>query len=412
MASKSKKPVPQPMSNPTAQGNNKTEGPANSDAIIESLHSPDWLVEPSVTTNVLVQGSNRFDNGNISWKTSWSAPNGFQSSEKHSEKGPNLNVPFSFEEPAIMGGMKDGDRVKMVVEASADGKVDTEEREFIMKVPTEELKVWEVFFDNYNEDQDNADQTVQEVVRRSDPLIFDLNRDGKLDITGANQEGNGKIDGETVAFDIDPERSNIAGWSFRSESHRPGIQTGIGARQAPAVPGGKAVYNTGKEESTNKHGSGRWREDPSKGTSADIYNAKGEIVGRWTDGFYHWGPKFGSKEEQTEWIKGTGDGFLVWDQNGNGKIDSNTEMMSEYDIQGNKVFENGFEKLSHYFDEDENGVIEGAELEELKFWVDNGDAKTQEGELRELSDFGIRKITIPKKGKLTSSTTATEEKYI
>ena len=123
MASKSKKPVPQPMSTPTAQGNNQAEGPANSDAIIESLHSPDWLVEPSVTTNVLVQGSNRFDNGNIAWKTSWSAPNGFQSSEKHAEKGPNLNVPFSFEEPAIMGGMKDGDRVKLVVKP-VDGKVD------------------------------------------------------------------------------------------------------------------------------------------------------------------------------------------------------------------------------------------------------------------------------------------------
>ena len=34
------------------------------------------------------------------------------------------------------------------------------------------------------------------------------------------------------------------------------------------------------------------------------------------------------KEEETEWIRGTGDGFLVWDINGNGKIDSNTEMMS------------------------------------------------------------------------------------
>ena len=46
-------------------------------------------------------------------------------------------------------------------------------------------------------------------------------------------------------------------------------------------------------------------------------------------------------EERTEWLQGTGDGFLVWDINGNGKIDSNTEMMSEFDAEGNKVFENG-----------------------------------------------------------------------
>ena len=65
------------------------------------------------------------------------------------------------------------------------------------------------------------------------------------------------------------------------------------------------------------------------------------------------------KRKRTEWLKGTGDGYLVWDINGNGKIDSNTEMMSEFDAEGNKVFENGFEKLQHYFDHDKNGVIEG-----------------------------------------------------
>ena len=58
------------------------------------------------------------------------------------------------------------------------------------------------------------------------------------------------------------------------------------------------------------------------------------------------------------------------------------------------------------------GVIEGAELSELKFWVDDGDAKTEEGELRELSEFGIQKIAIPKKGELTSTTTATKEELL
>lgn len=412
MGSKSTRQAPQAASPQTSQGSgNNTSGQSNSeilensDAVIESIYSEDYYVTPETTTNVLVQGSNRFDNGNIAWKTSWEAPNGFKNAGTHAEKGPNLSVPFNFGLPMTEGALKDGDRIKMVVEGSVAGKVDREVREFIMKIPTEELKVWEVMFDSHSSDSNAADQTV----RTQDPLIFDLNRDGKLDITGANQEGNGKIDGDTVLFDINPERSNISGWSFKARRHRPGLRAGRGQVQVPPVPGGRAVYNTGKEESTNKFGRGLWKEDPSKGTSADIFDAKGDLVGRWINSHYHWGPKAGVKEERTEWIKGTGDGFLVWDQNGNGRIDSNSEMMSEFDINGNKVFENGFEKLSHYFDEDENGIIEGAELDELKFWVDNGDAKTQEGELRDLEDFGIRKITIPKKGVLTSTTTATKE---
>ena len=77
-----------------------------------------------------------------------------------------------------------------------------------------------------------------------------------------------------------------------------------------------------------------------------------------------------------------------------------------------RSFENGFEKLAHYFDHDNNGIIEGAELSELKFWVDDGDAKTEEGELRELSEFGIQRINIPKKGELKSTTTALKEEFI
>ena len=89
-------------------------------------------------------------------------------------------------------------------------------------------------------------------------------------------------------------------------------------------------------------------------------------------------------------------------------------MMSEFDASGNKVFQDGFEKaLTHYFDHDNNGVIEeGKELEDLKFWVDDGDAKTEDGELRELSEFGIQRITIPKRGDLESTTTATQEQFL
>ena len=53
-----------------------------------------------------------------------------------------------------------------------------------------EQKIWEVFFDHKDKNSNKG--------HRIDPLILDLNKDGKFDITGANQEGNGKIDGPTV----------------------------------------------------------------------------------------------------------------------------------------------------------------------------------------------------------------------
>ena len=67
------------------------------------------------------------------------------------------------------------------------------------------MLIWEVFFDHKVEGETKG--------RRIDPLILDLNRDGKFDITGANQEGNGKIDGDTVSFDIDPSRQS---WALNS----------------------------------------------------------------------------------------------------------------------------------------------------------------------------------------------------
>ena len=213
------------------------------------------------------------------------------------------------------------------------------------------MKVWEVFFD-----QRQATGKGKQI----DPLILDLNRDGKFDITGANQEGNGKIDGDTVSFDIDPSKQS---WALNSPGHRPGYYEGRMSQDVAPVPDGKAIYNTGKSESTNKHGPGRWTEDTSKGVSAKVYNSDGKWVGEWVA--RDWGRSVVvalddtdfspiDVKEETEWMKGTGDGLLVWDKMV--IIDDNTEMMSEFDVNGNKVFQNGFEKLAFYFDVDKNGV--------------------------------------------------------
>ena len=292
------------------------------------------------------------------------------------------------------------------------GASDTESID--IEVFGKEIAVWEVLFDT----QDVTDITNPDGgPTRIDPLIFDLNMDGQLDITGANQEGNGKFDGETVLFDMDPNRQGTTGWEFSSPGHRPGYYEGGNNSRVPAVPNGIAIYDTGEQESTNKEGIGRWYEDRSKGNSADIFDEEGRLVGQWREdawgeshqgriGQYYWGATgSGEHRERTEWMKGTGDGFLVWDHNGNGIIDDNTEMMSEFDIEGNETFKNGFEKLAHYFDHDGDGVIQGNELNGLMFWVDDGDAITEEGELQSLDKYGITHITIPTDDSLTSSAT-------
>ena len=40
--------------------------------------------------------------------------------------------------------------------------------------------------------------------------------------------------------------------------------------QVPPVTGGQAVFDTGKKESTDKHGQGRWTEDPNKVDSKNL----------------------------------------------------------------------------------------------------------------------------------------------
>ena len=85
-------------------------------------------------------------------------------------------------------------------------------------------------------------------------------------------------------------------------------------------------------------------------------------------------------------------------------------MMSEFDKDGKKAFANGFAKLAFYFDKDKSGVIEGAELKGLKFWVDkDGDAKTDKGELQELSKYGITQIVIPGHHDLESTSKSKQE---
>jgi hypothetical protein len=341
----------------------------------------------------------------LTWDYNWSgAVDGSVSNE-----GPTTWIKTGFNLPAlnVIAGQS------ITVEATVrdpSGLSDTES--VTIDVIGEEIAVWEVFFDSESVNSDGSGTPT-----RIDPLIFDLNKDGQLDITGANQEGDGKIDGEGVLFDMDPSKQGKTGWKWSSPGHRPGYYHGGENSRAPKVPNGTVVYDTGKTESTNKAGVGRWFEDRSKGSKADIFDKDGNLVGMWDRstwgeshqgriGQYYWEPTGnGEKRERTEWIKGTGDGFLVWDHNNNGIIDDNTEMMSEFDREGKKQFNNGFEKLAHYFDKDKDGVIRGSELNGLKFWVDDGDAITEDGELKSLDSYGITEIALPDSGGMKSTST-------
>lgn len=107
------------------------------------------------------------------------------------------------------------------------------------------------------------------------------------------------------------------------------------------------------------------------------------------------------KADRTEWMKkGSQDGMLVADYNGDGKINDGREMMRNTGEDGTAFkYKNGWEKLSALHDKNKDGQISGDELKDLKMWVDsNGDAKTDPGELKSLASLGISQINIPKNG--------------
>jgi hypothetical protein len=99
-------------------------------------------------------------------------------------------------------------------------------------------------------------------------------------------------------------------------------------------------------------------------------------------------------KDQVEWMDGRGDGMLVDDRDGgataaaagNGEIDG-TRLFGD---QGGK-FDNGYTKLAQH-DANQDGKLTDAELEGLKTWVDDGDAKVEAGELKTLAELGVTEI--------------------
>ena len=105
----------------------------------------------------------------------------------------------------------------------------------------------------------------------------------------------------------------------------------------------------------------------------------------------------GSDEQVKGWFAGN-DGILVDAQYGD---DINGEHL--FGDMGGR-YSDGFAKLSQR-DEDNNGVINGSELSDLKLWFDNGNAQLDAGELRSISEFGINQISLNHSDYVSDATT-------
>jgi len=100
--------------------------------------------------------------------------------------------------------------------------------------------------------------------------------------------------------------------------------------------------------------------------------------------------------ERSAWT-GTGDGFLVRDRNGDGKITTGNELFGDQTVmKGGGTGKNGFEVLKEY-DDNQDGVIDGRDTiwSEMQVWQDtNGDGVSQAGELHALSDMGVQSVNL------------------
>jgi len=111
-------------------------------------------------------------------------------------------------------------------------------------------------------------------------------------------------------------------------------------------------------------------------------------------------------KDYTEWIeKGSRDAILVMPENG--KVENALQL---FGIAGG--YKDGFEKLSIVCDKDNNGWIEGEELQGLYLWFDeNRNATCEPSELKPLSDYNIQKLSTKNESFVGSYVTADGQEH-
>jgi len=88
--------------------------------------------------------------------------------------------------------------------------------------------------------------------------------------------------------------------------------------------------------------------------------------------------------DRIEWFDGSGDGILIDDRDGQAA----TQMDGSRLFGAGRNNVHGYEKLAG-LDTNGDGSLEGAELDGLALWVDDGDAVVQDGEIQSLAERGI-----------------------
>lgn len=132
-------------------------------------------------------------------------------------------------------------------------------------------------------------------------------------------------------------------------------------------------------------------------TQAVVQQSDPIILDLDNDGFelssYQQGAKFdilgNGGVQNTAFVTG-GDAFLAIDRNGNGSIDSGKELFGD---QNGAV--NGYEELRK-LDQNRDGVINASDaaFDSLRLFRDNGNGKTETGELLTLREAGITEISL------------------
>jgi len=96
------------------------------------------------------------------------------------------------------------------------------------------------------------------------------------------------------------------------------------------------------------------------------------------------------------WIQAD-EAFLVWDRNGNGRVDDGQEMFGNVTrLRSGERALNGYEVLKEY-DDNRDGLLDARDalFSQLRRWMDsNGNGETDAGELLALHAVGIRAIEL------------------